>query len=234
MTGFHFVILNFPGSGVAQTDVVACAAALTKQAQQHVSLPPPFGWAVTATVRAASGIYDIRPGEWVLALLPTLDVQDALGYHDINSKGAGLAKICPPLDKQDGATWTSTCSHEMLEIMGDAECTAAMQAPDGRFFALELCDPCEAAGYMIDNVEVSDFILPPWFGSPGTRMNWKGTISSPLGILPGGYAQAFTPGQGWTQLQHQEVPPRAFRLAVSGRSARRRAKHALATAILTP
>lgn len=137
----QFVLVDFGGTGVIHDEVVACAAALTKQAQQHVALPQPYGWGVGANtvVRAAAGPTDIHPDEMILALLQSLDESGALGYHALSGKGAGFSKICPPLDRQDGSPWTSTASHEMLEVMGDLTCQEAVQASDGKFWAKELC-----------------------------------------------------------------------------------------------
>lgn len=226
--GIQFVLVDFGGTGIKGQDldpkeVVACAAALNVQAQQHVALPPPYGWGVSATVRAAAGAYDVHPDEFILALLAQLDESGALGYHDLGGKGAGFAKICPPLDLDDGSAWSQTASHEMLEIMGDFDCTEAMQGPDGKFWAKELCDPCEAAPYYIDGVAMSDFVLPAWFTGKSTAKNWLGTIHNALELLPGGYAQYYDPATGWQQVYSQLAQPRAYRLKHMGRRQLRQA-----------
>jgi hypothetical protein len=215
------VIINAAGTGVAASEVVACAAALTIQAQQHFALPPPHGYGFGATVRAAAGPFDVKPNEWVLSLLAKADVEGALGYHDQTAHGKPLMKVFPYLDASDGVRWETTASHELLETLADPNIARCAQSWDGKVWAYGVCDACEQESYMIHGVPVSDFVLPPYFepmkNINGLRLDWMGRIADPLEILPGGYGQWLDPSKGWTQVLSEKAPPRAYRNTVFGR-----------------
>ena len=103
---------------------------------------------------------------------------------------------------------TVTATHEIAEMIADPWISENFQITDKRFFAKEICDPCEADefGYSVKvgrsaAVKVSDFVLPKWFipGSTG-QFDRNKKIDEPLKILPGGYMSVFTPGGGWRQI----------------------------------
>ena len=225
-TGVRMAIADFGGTGVDVTTLPAIAAALTKQAQQHFALPPPYGYGISATVRAASGPHDVQPDEWVIGLVQKPDQPGALGYHDETPNGKPFVKVFPLLDKQDGADLSVTISHEMCETLADPNGARAAQWTDGRFWAYEVCDAVEETSYLIDGVKVSNFVLPPYFEPVkkliGLKLDWMGICKAPLEILPGGYGQWFDPSKGWHMVQHQEKAPRAYRQEVKGRTTRRR------------
>jgi hypothetical protein len=210
------VIINGPNTGVNAKAVKACAAALTIQAKQHFALPPPFGYGISAQVRAG---VSTNPGEWVMYLLEKPDAPGALGYHDQTADGQPILKIFPLLDEQDGVRWETTASHELLETLADPNIARAAQSYDGKFWAYEVCDACENESYLINGVPVSDFVLPPYFEPTQNvaKYDYLGKITKPLQILPGGYGQYFDPSKGWQQVLHSEVGPRAYRVSAHGR-----------------
>ncbi len=224
--GVKMAIIDFGGTGVDASTLPPMAAALTKQAQQHFALPPPFGYGLGATIRAASGPHDLHPDEWAIGLLAKADQPGALGYHDETPNGKPLIKVFPLLDKQDGGDLSVTISHEVCEALADPNGARAAQWKDGRFWAYEVCDAVEATSYLIDGIKVSNFVLPPYFEPvaklTGLKLDWMGLCKNPLEILPGGYGQWFDPNKGWTQVQHAQQPPRHYRLELKGRSSRRR------------
>jgi hypothetical protein len=93
-------------------------------------------------------------------------------------------------------------------MIADPWISENFQISDTRFFAKEVCDPCEADQFAYSikvqpfaAVKVSDFVLPKWFipGSTG-QFDRNKKIDKPLKILPGGYMSVFTPSKGWTQI----------------------------------
>lgn len=224
--GMKFVVIDFGGNGITHAELVAYAAAQTIQLQQHLALPPPFGWGVGGIVRAAAGPTDSHPDEWPIALLSHADMAGAYGYHEVSPHGRPYDKVFPPLDKQDGVPWTATSSHEAIETSCDPETNEIIQARDGRLYAKENGDPNENGIVVINGVPLSDWVTPAWYTGVGGKANWLGTLSS-LEIGPGGYAQTYDPTSGWTQLEHASIRPRAYRLQAVGRSAQRRAKTVL-------
>lgn len=222
--GFQMVLVDFGGNSLVHAELVACAAAETKQLQQHVALPPPFGWGISGTMRAAAGPTDVHPDELVIALLSHADQAGALGYHSASPHGRPYAKCFPLLDKQDGSYWQQTVSHEAIELACDPEINVILQSPDGTLWAAEQCDACERGIVMIDGVPLSDFILPPWYGAGTGHCNWLGTLH-PGEVGPGGYAQKLDPTRGWVSIEHSSVRPRAYRSSALGRRDTRQKKH---------
>src|SRR5690242_3931498 len=189
--GVRMAIVDFGGTGVDASTLPPIAAALTKQAQQHFALPPPYSYGISATIRVASSPHDVQPDEWVIGLLAKADQPGALGYHDETPNGKPFVKVFPLLDKKDGADLSMTISHEMCETLADPNGARAAQWKDGRFWAYEVCDAVEETSYLIDGVKVSNFVLPPYFEPvvrlTGLKLDWMGMCKKPLEILPGGY-----------------------------------------------
>jgi len=69
------------------------------------------------------------------------------------------------------------------------------------------CDPVEddSIGYKINDVLVSDFVLPPFYETgavAGAKFDFCGHLTAPLSIAPGGYMSIFPVNpttKGWTQ-----------------------------------
>lgn len=243
----HMVMVDFGGgraAGIGRTEQTHVTAALQLQMQQHVGLPPPFGWGIGATVRAAAGPFDVHPDEWVVGLFETPDQPGELGYHDESPNGKPFSKLFPLLDKQDNQPWSVTASHEVVEMAVNPLLSRCSQGSDGTIWATEGCDQVEAQSYMLHGVPVSDWCTPANFEPPPgwqaakLKLNWLGNLTAPMQVLPGGYAQYFDPQRGWQSVEHAEVKPRPYRQLLRqlghGRSAMRAAAHARAAATVVP
>lgn len=223
----QIVLVDFGHTGVRRDELARVAMALTTQCQQHLALPPPYGYGISAQVRVGAGVFDVRPHEWLLGLYQHPDVAGALGYHDQTLHGQPLMRVFPPLDAQDGVPWSQTASHEVIETLVDPNCARCALSWDGRLWAYEAADAPESEGYEVDGVLLSDFVLPPYFepvrSLAGLKLDWMGLIKKPLEILPGGYGQWFDPQAGWQQVfaQEENSEPRAYRRDHAGRRARR-------------
>lgn len=146
---------------------------------------------------------------WQIVIADDSDQAGALGYHDFTPGGRPIAYVFAKTDQQYGASWTVTLSHELCEMIADPWISAAMQATNTRFYALELCDPVEddSLGYTIkvpghQPVLVSNFVTPNWFvpGSP-KAYDYKGDCTKPLQVLSGGYAYYYENGQ-WQSIDN--------------------------------
>ena len=152
---------------------------------------------------------DMR-GDAVLYLWNSVDVDDALGYHDANNRGVPYGFVFTELAKQLGESWTVTLSHEALELLGDSEVNLLVQGPHPAepsrtvFHWYEMCDAVQAETYEIDGVTVSNFVLPLYFtggDEAGGRNDFLGrayngkTLRS-FGVNPGGYIGFFDPVKG--------------------------------------
>ncbi len=145
----------------------------------------------------------LTKGWWQIAITDDPDQAGALGYHEMTSSGTPLGKVFAALDIDSGSSWTVTASHELLEMLADPWINWCAESPDGKLFALEVCDAVEAdsLGYEIDGVMLSDFITPSWFEpTEADRFDFMKRVSKQLELAPGGYISVLDPKKGWTQL----------------------------------
>ncbi|MGH9508411.1 MAG: hypothetical protein ACRD2M_00610 [Terriglobales bacterium] len=156
-----------------------------------------------------TNLADMR-GDAVLYLWDSVDVENALGYHDRNNRGIPFGFVFTELSKQLGENWTVTFSHEALELIADPEVNLLVQGPHPAdpsrdvFHWYEMCDAVQAETYAIDGVEVSNFVLPLYFTAGeevGGRNDFLGrshngkTLRS-FSINSGGYVGFFDPQLG--------------------------------------
>lgn len=152
---------------------------------------------------------DMR-GDAVLYIWDKIDVDDALGYHERNDRGIPYGFVFVDLSAQLEDPWSVTLSHEAIELIGDPESNLLVVGPDPRdrrrrvFHWYELCDAVQGESYEVDNVMVSNFVLPLYFTSSdetGGRNDFLGrsydgkTLTS-FGVNPGGYIGFFDPRNG--------------------------------------
>jgi hypothetical protein len=230
--GVRMAIADFGGTGVDLSTLPRIARALTKQAQLHFALPPPYGYGVGATIRVAKGPRDVKKDEWAIGLLAEADHAQDLGFHDQTPDGQPFMQVFPILDRADGGVLSSTISHEVCECLADPNGARASQWKDGKFWAYEVCDAVEEDAYEIDGVPVSNFCLPSFFEPVKDRtdlkLDWMGLCKSPLVVRPGGYGQYYDTRKGWVDVEHPSKPRRAYRRREDGRAARRRMAFGLA------
>jgi len=131
---------------------------------------------------------------------PTLGMDGVFGYHARNNGALPYAFVYLDVCAQYGEAWSSTLSHEVLEMLADptAVMTATGPAPAGVGavgqsvnYDLEVCDPTQSDTYVVDNVTVSNFVTRAWFGLPGgsSATNFLNLPLSPFGVRPKGYFQ---------------------------------------------
>lgn len=217
----RIIIVDHPGSGApGMMQLAAIAAALTRQVNEHFQ---PY-WNTRCSSVAVAPYMQPTESHWVIGLFKDADQPGALGYHDVTPSGAPLAKVFPLLDAQDGGNLSTTISHELLEMLADPYLSRATQGPDGKFWAMEVADAVEQDEYLIDGVKVSNFVTPHYFEPPqqiaGVKLDHLGLVKAPLEVRPGGYMQ-WNSGNGWHQVVHSQLAPRAYRQSVAGRQARR-------------
>jgi hypothetical protein len=149
---------------------------------------------------------DMR-GDAVVYLWDDIKVKDALGYHDQNHRGVPYGFVFPTISKKAGESWTSTLSHEALELIADPEANLYVRGPHPKkpkedvFYWYEMCDAVQAETYDIDRVNVSNFVLPLYFTSAREHHGrndflnraHRGKTLVSFGINPGGYAGYFDP-----------------------------------------
>ncbi len=152
-------------------------------------------------------------GDAVIYLWSQADVEGALGYHEANNRGLPSGFVFTEISRQIGEPWSVTLSHEALELIGDANVNilAAGPHPANRnkdvFHWYEMCDAVQAETYELDDVTVSNFVLPLYFtpdeelGGRNDFLNrsYEGKTLRSFGINPGGYVGFYNPETGKTE-----------------------------------
>lgn len=184
------------------------AAKITKAVahQAHVHWAPVWGSSPIVTFIPSHKERGWQ-GKWNILYLDTSDEANALGYHDLTPEGLPVGKVFAKTDQMYGAAVGVTTSHELLEMLLDPYINLTAFDPRRNLFvAYEACDAVEAdhLGYAIDGVQVSDFVLPPFFDPtaatrPAAKYSYKGNVTKPFELAPGGYESVFVPGKGWIQ-----------------------------------
>ena len=209
-------------SGVlSDHDVAAGVAAIQKQVSRDFA---PV-WNVDARLRVvARGEASTKlPDHWGLVLADDRGHTRQLGYHQLTSAGLPMG-VVHVRSIPAGRDWTHTASHELLEMLTDADSDLAVCVrTDGdayRVYAREVCDPCAAYedGYAVDGRWVSDFVFPEWFqpdalshprdpGGDG-RFDERGLIREPFELRPGGYIGVLDQeAQTWRLVGHGTEEP---------------------------
>jgi hypothetical protein len=184
---------------LTDTQVSAVIPAL----QRQVTVDFRAYWDIDCLLRFLTKDETLAEGWWQISVTDNPDQAGALGYHEVTSRGTPLGKVFAGLDLQSGTSWTVTLSHELLEMLADPWINWCAQGPDGKIYALEVCDAVEAdrCGYEIDGILVSDFITPSWFEpTHGGQVDFKRRIAKPLELAAGGYISVLDAGGGWTQI----------------------------------
>ncbi len=149
-------------------------------------------------------------GDAILYLWDGHDIENALGYHDANFLGLPFGFVFTEISRLVGEPWSVTLSHEALELIGDANVNVLAGGPHPAqpdklvFHWYEMCDAVQAETYEIDEVQVSNFVLPLYFtvhNETGARNDFLGTRSNgttlkSFGVNPGGYVGFFDPELG--------------------------------------
>lgn len=166
-------------------------------------------------------------GDAILYVLDSAAKNDVLGYHDQNLSGIPFGFVYLDLCKTVGDEWSTTLSHEALELVGDPQCNLLVQGPDPEdanrtvYHFFEMCDAVQAQSYVIDGVTVSNFVLPHYFTpgeEVGLRNDFCGTDLKSFGVSSGGYIGFFDPEKGdYRQyFAHDELAQRRLAAKVGG------------------
>jgi hypothetical protein len=200
-------------SGIPDAELQHAIRAINRQIHEDFE---PY-WSLTATLRLEGksqtkpdklALPDMR-GDAVLYLWDQVDIPGALGYHDANARGIPYGFVFTELAAKLGENWSTTLSHEALELIADPLVNLLVAGPHPTqdrtvFHWYEMSDAVQSESYSIDGVEVSNFVLPLYFtptAEPGSRNDFLGSVNggetlASFGINPGGYIGFFDPQTG--------------------------------------
>lgn len=195
-------------------------------------------WGVDAQLVLVGHAAVAPKGAWQMVILDDSDQAGALGYHDVTAEGLPLGKAFIRSDVLAKRPWSTTISHEVLEILADPDISLSVEYAGTKktvFFAREVCDPCQddkwaytvTVSSPLSPVLVSDFVLPGWYHAWRNYpyYDFARHIKKPLQILEGGYQSIYDPtsGRGWQEVDAKSNPVSAFdaRARVGSRRERR-------------
>lgn len=170
-------------------------------------------------------------GDAILYVVDSAASPDALGYHARDLAGIPYGFVYLDLCRALGDEWSTTLSHEALELIGDPQCNLLVQGPNPDapartvYHYFEMCDAVQGQSYEIDGVSVSNFVLPPYFAvgtDDSVRNDFCGTSLQSFGVNPGGYIGYFDPASGSSKqfFGHDRTARRRFDLKAAEHSGR--------------
>lgn len=174
--------LDSTATGVSTADLDDIAIGITNSLHDVAHVWGEYVWHVV-DLAAKSGFH--------VVVQDTLDVQGALGYHDIDDQGRPVAFIGAQVCAQAGVALSSVVDHEVKELVADP--AANLWATDGRGvnWARELCDAVEGDSYddTTTGIALSNWLYPSYFNPFASgSFDHLGSIRAPFTIAPNGYA----------------------------------------------
>ncbi|OGQ80207.1 MAG: hypothetical protein A3F90_12770 [Deltaproteobacteria bacterium RIFCSPLOWO2_12_FULL_60_19] len=235
-------VINHTNGQLSDEQVQGAIRAINRQIKEDFE---PY-WSLGATLRLEGKTgpkpkpqesADLR-GDAVLYLWNNTNVPNALGYHERNNSGIPFGFVFTELSAQLGEHWTVTLSHEALELIADPEVNLLVMGPHPSgnnpdvFHWYEMCDAVQAETYRIDEIDVSNFVLPLYFTGGeevGGRNDFLGRLHDgktlrSFGVNPGGYVGFFNPQTGEHETFSRKGDTQAeerMKIKLKGKAARR-------------
>jgi hypothetical protein len=203
-------VINHTNGKLSDEQVHCAIRAINRQIEEDFEPYWSYGAKLRLEGRSAKqpskiDLADMR-GDAIIYLWDDLDIDDATGYHERNSRGIPYGFVFTELSRELGENWTVTLSHEALELVGDPEVNLLAMGPHPAqkrdvFHWYEMCDAVQAETYEIDGIEVSNFVLPLYFTSSNERggrndflgRKHEGKTLRSFNVNPGGYVGFYDP-----------------------------------------
>jgi hypothetical protein len=179
-------------------------------------------WSMNAVLRLEGKSFDLNPkddvgkvfpidmrGDAVLYVWDKTDPANAIGFHEKHFNGIPYGVVYTELCERLKESYSVAISHEVLELIADGNANIFAMGPhpkpeeNGRkvFHWYELCDAVQSEQYIIDGVEVSNFVLPLYFTDDeesGSRNDFlgrsrDGKYLKSFGVKEGGYIGFYDP-----------------------------------------
>lgn len=191
-------------------DFVKLVAALRIYVDKFIT--PAWGFSANLIIAGA-----VPAGRWGMTFVdedPT--VAGALGYHSLEN-GVPVAKVLVKTIQKYGEPVSVTAAHEVAELLTDPGVNLLAFANSGVIYAVENCDATQAEEFLVDGIQMSNFVTPAWFDGfrSSGKFDYLNTLSKPFQLAPGGYANIFVEGK-WTQIFGSVQAEEKFRSRFAG------------------
>lgn len=203
-SGMKICIVNI-SKIVTKLEFDTVVKAIQKQVKQHFT--PAWGEAATlkqiTTKNLDKQTPELNTADVIIYVGELSDdpqsVDGALGYHDMNHAGIPYGFVFTDVAAKYGEVWSVTLSHEVLELIADPDVNLLVVGPHPvkknaeALFSYEMCDPCQGDIYYIDNVKVSNFVLPLYFTEVKINVdtNYLKLPLTQFGVRKNGYLSYF-------------------------------------------
>ena len=132
-----------------------------------------------------------KPSDWQFIYFDDADAAGALGYHELTKNGQPVSKIFVKTTLADNQLVSVTACHELFEMAIDPIANLWAEASDGTEYAYEMSDPVEEDTFLVDGIQMSNFVHPSWFEPfkhpSGTKYDHLGLPKAPFSMTKGGY-----------------------------------------------
>jgi hypothetical protein len=132
-----------------------------------------------------------KRSDWLFIYFDDADEAGAEGYHDLTHHGQPVSKVFVTTSLEDNVPVSVTACHELFEMVIDPIANLWAQATNRTQYAYEMCDPVEEDTFMVDGIEMSNFLHPSWFEPfkhpPRTKFDHLGKLKRPFSLTKGGY-----------------------------------------------
>jgi len=132
-----------------------------------------------------------KPSDWLFIYFDDPDAAGAEGYHDITHRGQPVAKVFVRTSLEDDVPVSVTASHELFEMVIDPIANLWAEDTIRTQYAYEMCDPVEEDTFMVDGLQMSNFLHPSWFEPfkhpRGTKFDHLGLLKKPFSVRKTGY-----------------------------------------------
>jgi hypothetical protein len=196
---------------IRDSDVITDAMLASYVAAQQIQITRDFApvWGIDATCVVVPPGGAIPVDAWQVWLKDHTDQDGSLGYHD--DKGNPISYVFVADDLTDNISWTVTCSHETLEMLGDPTINQVIDT-GGLEYAREVADTCEddSLAYLINGHLMTAFATPAWFDPNGKApftFPVVPTITAPFQLAAGGYIGVRSLPDGQWQQRFAEAAP---------------------------
>jgi hypothetical protein len=172
------------------------------QLREHFS---PY-WNIEVTARLI--LPEAEPGNSVVYVFDKFDSRTAQRFHEALYPSIPFSAIYTEVSKRLGESWSVTLSRAIMQVVTNPQGKKTIEGPDPENpnrrvnYSYDVCSPVYAEDYDIDNIRVSNFVLPSYFGETFGKQNdylyrvHNGQTLRPFGINPGGYIRYFDPTKG--------------------------------------
>ena len=239
MLNQHIALVPEAG-GVNASELARVSAALQKQLNRDLAA----AWGISATIDAFPYLEDVPLGYWPI-VVTLCELGDEAGVQiDRSAQPYAQVEMSPD--------WSVHASRACLDMLvnpfGRRMIAGSSPRPDQGpvEFLVEVCGPCTGgdASYVIDDILVSDFCTPAYWGSsvsPGNSYSFAGTIQAAQHVSAGGHLIWHDPVSDNWWLRHHvadalvdtKLGPIDGRVSSVLEAVRARAPHSLSAAKMT-